>query len=228
MNFGGFQKLTLLDYPGKVACILFTKGCNFFCPYCHNSQLIDGSPKDNIDEEEVLSFLRKRQGILEGVCISGGEPLLHEGISEFIKKVKELGYAVKLDTNGTFPKRLKELCEKGLLDYVAMDIKNSFSKYPLTTLRDVNIDDIKESIEFLLSGSVDYEFRTTLARELHTPSDMHEIGEAIRGAKRYFLQNFLLTENVLDKSLTPLSDEQMQEMAEIARIYVRDTSVRGV
>ncbi len=228
MNFGGFQKLTLLDYPGKVACILFTKGCNFFCPYCHNSQLIDGSPKDNIEEEEVLAFLKKRQGILEGVCISGGEPLLHEGISDFISKVKELGYAVKLDTNGTFPKRLKELCEKGLVDYVAMDIKNSFSKYPITAGRNVNIDDIKESIEFLLSGSVDYELRTTLAQELHTPSDMHEIGEAIKGAKRYFLQNFLLTENVPNKTLTPLSDEQMQEMADISRLYVKDTTARGV
>lgn len=228
MNFGGFQKLTLLDFPGKVACILFTKGCNFFCPYCHNSQLIDNSPKDNIEEDEVLSFLKKRQGILEGVCISGGEPLLHDGISAFLEKVKEMGYAVKLDTNGTFPKRLKELCQKGLVDYVAMDIKNSFSKYPLTAGRDVNIDDIKESIEFLLSGSVDYEFRTTLAVGLHTSSDMHEIGKMIKGAKRYFLQNFLLTENVPDKTLTPLDDEQIQEIAEICRLYVEDTSVRGV
>lgn len=226
MNFGGFQKLTLLDFPGKVACILFTGGCNFFCPYCHNSQLIDSSPKDNIEEEEVLSFLRKRQGILEGVCISGGEPLLHSSLADFITKVKELGYAVKLDTNGTFPDRLKDLCQRGLVDYVAMDIKNSFDKYPLTAGKDVNTDDIKKSIDFLLSSSVDYEFRTTLANELHTPGDMHKIGKAIQGAKRYFLQNFLLTENVPDKALTPLNDEQMQTMAEISRLYVGTVSVR--
>ncbi len=229
MVFAGFQKLTLLDYPGKVACILFTRGCNFFCPFCHNSMLIDGGPTEEIDEDSVFAFLEKRKGILEGVCISGGEPLLNSDIGGFIEKVRALGYLVKLDTNGTYPDRLRRLVEEGLVDYVAMDIKNSFGKYCLTAGTDRDYTDrIKESIDLLMEGRVDYEFRTTLVRELHTPEDMHEIGNAIRGAKRYFLQNFVLSDAVPDRELTPLGAEEMEQMKKIAMNYVDTAVLRGI
>ena len=159
MVFGGFQKLTLLDFPGKVACTLFTKGCNFRCPFCHNALLVtDVSDSDDYSEEEILAFLKKRTGVLEGVCITGGEPLMHKGLEEFINKVKAMGYAVKLDTNGSFPDRLKDLVCKKLIDYVAMDIKNAPQKYPQTAgaTQDI-VAPVYESIEFLLSGAVDYE-----------------------------------------------------------------------
>lgn len=228
MIFGGFQKLTLLDYPGKVSCILFTKGCNFYCPFCHNAPLV----KSNVDEQNITSFevfdyLKKRQGILEGVCISGGEPLLHKELDEFLQKVKELGYFVKLDTNGSFPKRLKSLVSNGLVDYVAMDIKNSFEKYSKTAgLEKVNISNIKESIEFLLSDNVDYEFRTTVVDELHTVEDIEKICMEIKGAKKYYLQNFLDSGNIIGKNLHPVESEELEKMQKAALKYVKTAQVR--
>lgn len=228
MIFGGFQKLTLLDYPGKVSCILFTKGCNFYCPFCHNAPLV----KSNVDEQNITSFevfdyLKKRQGILEGVCISGGEPLLHKELDEFLQKVKELGYFVKLDTNGSFPKRLKSLVSNGLVDYVAMDIKNSFEKYSKTAgLEKVNISNIKESIEFLLSDNVDYEFRTTVVDELHTVEDIEKICMEIKGAKKYYLQNFLDSGNIIGENLHPVESEELEKMQKAALKYVKTAQVR--
>ena len=172
MIIQGLQKLTLLDYPGKVACTIFTAGCNFRCPFCHNASLvIDTSANETIPEEEIFRFLTKRQGILDGVCISGGEPLIQDGIEEFIRQIKEMGYDVKLDTNGSFPDKLIRLVEAGLINYVAMDIKNSQEHYGRTIgIEDYDIRDVHRSVKYLMSGKVPYEFRTTVVREFHQRS----------------------------------------------------------
>ena len=228
MFFAGFQKLTLLDYPGKVACILFTNGCNFRCPFCHNASLVRAQDGADISDDEVLEFLKKRQGILEGVCISGGEPLIHNELKDFIREVKKLGYPVKLDTNGSFPKKLRELIGEGLVDYVAMDIKNSFEKYNETTGISADIDSIKESIEILINGNIDYEFRTTLVSGFHTTQDMQRIGEMIKGTKKYYLQNFVDSGDILCPGLAPLGEEEMELMKKTAEKYVSVTQIRGI
>jgi pyruvate formate lyase activating enzyme len=176
MNFSGFQKLTLLDYPGKVACTLFTSGCNLRCPFCHNASLVTHIDNSNIyKKEEILAYLKKRQGILDGVCISGGEPLLHAEIEGFISEVKSLGYSVKLDTNGFFPEKLISLVNKGLVDYVAVDFKSTYEKYSLATgIESLDITPFKKTVEFLLSGAVDYEFRTTVVKGIHETQDTVE------------------------------------------------------
>ena len=227
MFFAGFQKLTLLDYPGKVACILFTNGCNFRCPFCHNASLVRAQDGADISDDEVLEFLKKRQGILEGVCISGGEPLIHNELKDFIREVKKLGYPVKLDTNGSFPQKLRELIGEGLVDYVAMDIKNSFEKYNETTGISADIDSIKESIEILINGNIDYEFRTTLVSGFHTTQDMQRIGEMIKGTKKYYLQNFVDSGDILCPGLAPLGEEEMELMRKTAEKYVSVTQIRG-
>lgn len=227
MIFGGFQKLTLLDFPEKVACIVFTKGCNFYCPFCHNSSLVHSSASD-ISEDEVLEYLAKRQGILEGVCISGGEPLLHDELEAFIKKVKDMGYAVKLDTNGSFPEKLKSLVKKGLIDYVAMDIKNSFDKYPPTCgVENIDISKIEESIDFLMSSSVDHEFRTTVVRELHTTQDIVSICKRISGAKKYFIQNFVDSGDILENGLNPMPDDILDKMLLEGMKFTQNIFIRG-
>ncbi len=223
MIFGGLQKLTLLDFPGVVSCIVFTKGCNFLCPFCHNALLVNKIEEaQEIDGEEILSFLKIRQGILEGVVITGGEPLLHPELEDFIVRVRELGYKVKLDTNGSLPDRLKSLVSKGLLDHVAMDIKNSFEKYPQTVGADkVKIQDIEESIDFLLSGAVPYEFRTTVTAELHTTQDIVSIARRIEGAERYFLQNFKDSGDLVGQGNSPVSKEILDEMCTVSKKYVK-------
>lgn len=230
MKFNGFQKLTLLDYPGKVACTLFTAGCNLRCPFCHNASLV--THIDNVvsyDEGEILDFLGKRQGILEGVCITGGEPLMQSGVTDFIKKVKELGYSVKLDTNGTFPEKLSMLAESKLIDYVAMDIKNCKEKYALTSgITDLNIGNIEKSVEFLLSGKIGYEFRTTVVTEFHTPQDIGEIAKWIKGADKYYLQNFVDSGDLIEDGLCAVSPEIMQNMRAIASEFIPNTQIRGV
>ncbi len=223
MIFGGFQKLTLLDFPGAVACTLFTKGCNFLCPFCHNAPLVN-KPEEAaaFSEEEILSFLKKRIGVLEGVCITGGEPLLQPELPAFIRKVKALGYRVKLDTNGSFPARLRALTEEGLLDYVAMDIKNSRDKYAATAGCEKLLPaDIEESIDFLLSGAVPYEFRTTVVKELHTPADIAAIAHRIAGAERYFIQNFLNSGNIIGQNLSPVEEDALAEMVREGAAFVK-------
>ncbi|MBR4949722.1 MAG: anaerobic ribonucleoside-triphosphate reductase activating protein [Clostridia bacterium] len=229
MIFGGFQKLTLLDYPGKVACTVFTKGCNFLCPFCHNSFLVNEIERaDEISSEEILSYLKKRVGILEGVCITGGEPLLHKELEDFLREVKKIGYFVKLDTNGSFPERLKDLVNKGLIDYVAMDIKNSFEKYEKTAgWKKGDLSKISESIDFLINGDIDYEFRTTVVEEFHTEEDIEKIAEKLKGAKKYFLQNFTDSGNVIEENLHPVSKEKLQKMKEKARQTLENTMIRG-
>ena len=192
MRIGGLQKLTLLDYPGKVACTVFLSGCNLRCPYCHNPGLvlpeqIEGS---EIPEAEVLSFLERRKGKLDGVCITGGEPTLQPELPEFLEKLRRLGYAVKLDTNGTNPAMLKALLQERVLDYVAMDIKNSPSRYAETCGGIDCLSRVRESAALLMDGTVDYEFRTTVCAPLPTPRDMEELGRWLKGARRYFLQPF--------------------------------------
>ncbi len=228
MFFGGFQKLTLLDFPEKVACTLFTKGCNFYCPFCHNANLVKLGEEQNIPEEEVLSYLRKRIGILEGICITGGEPLLHSDLPDFIRKVKELGYAVKLDTNGSFPKQLKQLAKEKLIDYVAMDIKNAMEKYSATSgCESLDINLINESIDFLMENTIDYEFRTTVVAELHTVSDIKAIAKRIAGAKKYFLQNFVDSGNIIGENLHPVNEETLNQMESAAQEFVKPAKIRG-
>lgn len=228
MKIGGFQKMTVLDFPGKIACIIFTHGCNFKCPFCHNARLVteDG---DFFDEEEILSYLIKRRGILDGVCISGGEPLIHgEAIFELMRKIKELGFLIKLDTNGYLPNKLKYAIDNGLVDYVAMDIKNSPDKYPQTAGIDiVDMEKIKSSIEIIMSSSVDYEFRTTVTKELHTPEDFVEIGKLIRGAKRYYIQNFVDSGGIISEGSSPLENQGLTALLEAISPYVPGALIRG-
>ena len=225
----GLQKMTLLDFPGRVACTVFTAGCNLRCPFCHNSELV--LPERNpelMDEEYFFSFLKKRQGVLEGVCVTGGEPLLQKDVEDFLRRIKELGFAVKLDTNGCFPDRLKALVEAGLVDFVAMDIKNSPARYAETAgIPALDITAVQESVRFLLSGTVDYEFRTTVAAQLHDESSFHAIGAWLRGAKNYAIQNFRDSGDVLSCGLTPCTPQQIVSFAEIVKPFVQQVVTRG-
>ena len=227
MQINGFQKLTLLDFPGKVACIVFTPGCNFRCPFCHNASLVTHIDGERIEEEEILSYLKKRQGLLDGVVVTGGEPTLQGDLTDFLGKVKALGYAVKLDTNGTSPEKLKFLVEQGLVDYVAMDIKNTAAKYPVTAgCGSAVLGKVEESIDFLLADTVDYEFRTTVTAELHTPQDIGDIAKRIKGAKRYFLQNFIDSGDIVSPGNSPVTPQVMAEMVKTAQDIVGSTSAR--
>ena len=194
MRAYGLAKLTLIDYPGKMACTVFTGGCNFRCPFCHNALLVTELELASdmiMEEEEVLQFLDKRQGILEGVCITGGEPLLQPDIASFMEKVKEKGYLIKLDTNGSFPERLKEVTDRKLCDYIAMDIKNSREKYAATVgLEKFDTSVIDESINIIRASGIDHEFRTTFVKELHDMDSARGIAQWIEGGDRYFIQNF--------------------------------------
>lgn len=228
MRIQGFQKLTLLDFPGKVACILFTEGCNFRCPFCHNAALVSHvDPSARLQEEEILGQLEKRKGILDGVCITGGEPLLQSGLEELLCKLKAMGFSVKLDTNGSFPERLKAIVEAGLVDYVAMDIKNSREKYAQTVgLHSFSIDPIEESVAFLLAGKVPFEFRTTVTQELHTPEDIAAIADWIRGAPAYYIQNFVDSGDLVGQGMHPVSAEGLTAMQAEAEARGIPTRVR--
>ncbi len=230
MHINGFQKLTVLDYPGKVACIVFTPGCNFRCPFCHNASLVTHIDKETyVDVDEVLSYLKKRQGLLDGVVITGGEPLLQNGIEDFIAQIKDLGYLVKLDTNGSFPEKLISVVEKGLVDYVAMDIKNSKEKYAETIgVDDFNITPIEKSVEFLLQGKVDYEFRTTIVKDFHTLDDIQDIVVWIKGAHKYFLQNFVDSGDLIKPDLEPVSALLLKEMQKKALEFIPSVEIRGI
>ena len=231
MIIKGFAKLTLLDYPGKVACTIFTGGCNFRCPFCHNASLATRAGEvASIPEEEIFELLRKRKGILDGVCITGGEPLLFgDELKDFIINIKKLGYAVKLDTNGSFPDRLASLIEADLIDKVAMDIKNSPTKYGLTAgVENFDMSPILESIELLKSSGIDYEFRTTVVKELHSASDLEEIGKMIAGAKEYYLQSFVDSGDLIGEGLSAPSPEDMEAYRKIAEKYVPNTQIRGL
>ena len=226
MKIGGLQKLTLLDFPGRVACTVFLQGCNFRCPFCHNTPLLTGAPE--LPQEELLSFLRKRQGLLDGVAITGGEPLLSPDISELLRKIKDLGYAVKLDSNGSFPERLCSLIEDGLVDYVAMDIKNSPEKYDLTAGAGGWLPKIQQSVSLLKEGRVPYEFRTTVVSQLHEAEDFHHMGSWLKGAERYFLQGYVDSGDILTQGLSAASKDEMEHYLAIAREYIPQTQLRGI
>ncbi len=230
MRIAGFRKLTLLDYPGKVACTVFTAGCNYRCPFCHNASLVlPHRTPEEIPRDEVLRFLSRRAGVLEGVCVTGGEPLLQEGLQGFLQELRSLGYRVKLDTNGSLPGPLRELLEKGLVDYVAMDIKNSPEKYPLTAgVRDAGLGALRESVSLLMESAVPCEFRTTVVREFHELEDIAAISRWIRGADRYYLQAFADSGDLIGEGFHPRSEEDMREMAKVARLELRDVGIRGI
>lgn len=230
MKICGFQKTTLLDFPGHVAATVFTGGCNFRCPFCHNAGLVlDPEEQPDIPEEEVLAHLRKRRGMLEGVCITGGEPTLQPDLAGFIGKLKELGYLVKLDTNGYRPRVLQELIEAKLVDYVAMDVKASVENYPAACgCAGMDVSRIEESIAILKSGRVPYEFRTTVVDGIHTVEEFDSIGRLLEGSSAYYLQGFGESENVMCAGFRAFPAETMKKMAEIAGKYVDKVAIRGV
>lgn len=230
MRIQGLQKLTLLDFPERVACTVFFAGCNFRCPFCHNASLVvDIPPEGDVTEDEFFSFLKKRRGILDGVCITGGEPLLQPGIEDFIRRIKELEYAVKLDTNGSFPEKLKSLVEEGLVDYVAMDIKNCPEDYGVTAgVSNLDVAPIIESVAYLKEGHVPYEFRTTVVKNYHTKESVEKIGQWLRGTERYFLQNFVDSGDLIGKDTEGCSEEEMKEFLEVVRKYVPSAEIRGI
>ncbi len=226
MKIYGLQKLSLVDYPGKTAAVLFTGGCNFRCPFCHNFGLVS-SPGEPLDEEEVFSYLKKRKGLLDAVVITGGEPLIHPDIAGLIKKVRDVGYPVKLDTNGTFPVRLAELISEGLIDYVAMDIKNCEEKYFLTAGCDVDLDAVRKSVMLLMSGSVDFEFRTTAVKQLHEVSDFIRIGKWIKGNEKYYIQRFKDAETVPYGNLSAPDDGELRAFLDAVIQFVPNARLRG-
>ena len=229
MRISGFQKMTLLDFPGRVACTVFTFGCNLRCPFCHNASLVVGGGEAEFSKEEILAYLKKRTGLLDGVCITGGEPLLQSDIADFIKEIKALGYAVKLDTNGCYPEKLKELVLGGLVDYVAMDVKNCFAKYGQTVgIKDFDVSPIKESAAFLISSGIDFEFRTTIVAELHTVEDIKALAADIKGAKRYFLQNFVDSGDIIGQGLSAHKREILEQMQAEAAKTLDIVEIRGI
>jgi len=234
MNISGLQKMTLLDFPGKVACTVFLNGCNYRCPFCHNAELLDGSAEPLMSREEFLCFLSRRKGLLDGVCISGGEPTLSAGLKELMADIKALGYAIKLDTNGSRPALLKELVAEGLVDYVAMDIKNCPERYAETCgLKKVDFEAIEESARFLISGAVDSEFRTTVVRELHRPQDMVAMGQWLtelsggKPIKKLFLQPFVDRDTVAFSGLHAPDSGELAVFQELLKDFILEITVRG-
>ena len=226
----GLNKTTLLDYPGPVAATVFLGGCNFRCPFCQNGDLVlkpEGQPA--VEKEEVMAFLRKRKGVLTGVCITGGEPTIERGLAELIEEVKNIGYLVKLDTNGYCPEVIRKLTEKGLVDYIAMDIKNDLKKYGETVgIQGIDAGRIMDSIRWIINGKMDYEFRTTVVKELHGREDMSAIGKAIKGAKAYFLQGYQESGGVIAPGFHAYGKEEMEELAEWVKPFVPNVQLRGV
>lgn len=230
MEINGLQRLTLLDYPGKVACTVFLGGCNLRCPFCHNASIVTETPAETIGEDELFAFLEKRRGILDGVCVTGGEPLLHPELEELLQRIKNFGYAVKLDTNGCFPARLKKIVLNGLTDYVAMDVKSSPEHYAQAVGLPGGFDyaPVRESMDFLLSGKQEYEFRTTVVKGLHNAEILRDAAIEIRGAKRYFLQKFVDSGDLIGEGLSAFSDKEMQGFLAVVAPYVETAALRGV
>jgi len=230
----GLQKMTLLDYPGKIACTVFLGGCNFRCPFCHNSELFMGKPEKLMEDEEFFSFLKSRKGLLDGVCVSGGEPTLYKHLPEFLEKIKELGFLVKLDTNGSRPEIVKALVAKGLVDYIAMDVKNSPAMYAQTVgLETMELASIEESLRFLIGGELPYELRTTLVSQLHTEASIQDMGVWLAGLVpgkkpgKLFLQSFVDRDTVLFAGLTPPESDATAGFAKILAPFVEQVTIRN-
>ncbi|MBP1753649.1 MAG: hypothetical protein H6Q59_47 [Firmicutes bacterium] len=230
MQIHGFNKTTLLDYPKHLAATVFLGGCNMRCPFCHNASLVlNAFSQPTIPEQEVLSYLAKRKTILEGVCITGGEPTLYPDLPEFISRIKALGFKVKLDTNGTNPKMMTSLMSNGLLDYIAMDIKNSKEKYSLTAgLDPISMEPILESVNLLKSSHLDYEFRTTIVQEYHTTEDILSIGHWLSGANAYYLQSYQDSGDILKPGLHSHTKETLEEYVTLLSPMISYVSIRGV
>ena len=234
MKLYGLQKMTLLDFPGRVACTVFLGGCDVRCPWCHNYELAVGSAEPVMDEEEFFAFLKKREGLLEGVAVTGGEPCLSKELPAFLRKIREMGFLTKLDTNGAHPELLEQILREGLADYVAMDIKNSPGKYLLTAgltgseaQQEALLGRVRRSIRLIMELAPDYEFRTTVIRQFHEEQDFAEIGEMIRGARRYFLQSFTDRDTVPYGGLSAPGKEELMRYAEQVRRFVPDVQTRG-
>ena len=230
MKIHGLQKMTLLDFPGRVTCTVFLGGCDLRCPFCHNAELIDGTAPAVMESDELLAFLKKRQGLLDGVAVTGGEPLLRgKELAELAERIRELGYPLKLDTNGTHPERLRDLIDRGLVQYAAMDIKNSPERYAQTCgLETMDLGPVRESAALLMEGRTAYEFRTTVVAELHDAESFRGIGEWIRGAQRYYLQKFTDRDTVPFEGFHAPEDEEMRTYREIMIPFVENTQLRGV
>lgn len=230
MIIDGFEKLTLLDYPENIACIIFTRGCNLRCPFCHNSSILEFNNEEaKFSENEIFDYLEKRKNILDGVCITGGEPLLQPDIKEFIKKIKNLNLKVKLDTNGTNYSKLKELIEENLLDYVAMDIKNVYEKYPITTgIKNVDTESVKKSIALLKKSKIEYEFRTTIVKNYHTFEDIENLCKLVGKDSDYYIQNFINSDNVLEKSLESFSNEDLEKLKKFIENNYNNIKIRNM
>ena len=229
MNIHGLQKMTLLDFPGRVACTVFLGGCDLRCPFCHNAELIDGTAEPVMDDRELLAFLEKRKGLLDGVAFTGGEPTLRKDLPELLRKIKAMGYPVKLDTNGMHPDRLRAMLDEGLLDYVAMDIKAGPQSYAHTCgLETIDLEPINESIRLLMNAGIDYEFRTTVVDELHDISDFEAIAQWIAGAKAYYLQAFTDRDTVVYENFHAPTRECMETYAAAVRKTVQNTALRGI
>ena len=229
--FVGLQKLTLLDFPGQVACTLFTNGCNMRCPFCHNASLvIRANEQIAYSNEEILAFLKKRVGVLDGVAITGGEPTLVQGLADFMAQIRELGYKIKLDTNGTRPSTLIKIIEDGLADYIAMDIKNCKEKYGVTVGFDeaYDIAPIEESIKYLMQGHVDFEFRTTVSKTFHTENDIVKIGEWMQGDEKFFLQQFKDSGDTVGGYVEGYGEDEMRKLLDLFRQFVPNAQLRGL
>lgn len=227
-DFVAIEKLSLVDFDGKIACTLFTESCNFRCPFCHNKDLALSTASVSIPFEEVLAFLKTRVNKLEGVVITGGEPTLMFELGDKIKAIKDLGFLIKLDTNGYKPDTLEYLINNKLIDYVAMDVKNSLDKYDLTTgINNINHDKILKSIKILKEGKVDYEFRTTLVKEFHTVNDIKEIATLLKGAKKYFLQKYVANDNCINKNLHSVDYDTVKEFETILKENIDFVGLRG-
>lgn len=228
MNIQGYQKLTLLDFPGKVACTVFTGGCNLRCPFCHNASLVNSPNEYSNAEGEVLEYLTKRTGLLDGVCITGGEPLLQPGLADFASKVKEMGFLVKLDTNGSMPDRLREIVSAGLIDYIAMDVKSSPAGYAAAVGVDIDPAVFIESMEFIKSCGVPHEFRTTAVKGIHTVEDIEEAARSVGEGEAYFIQRYVDSGNILGGGCSAFSEEESLELLAHARKYVPAAELRGM
>ena len=228
MKIKGLQKLTLLDYPGRLAATVFLGGCNFRCPFCHNASLVVRGDGAEISEDELFAFLESRRGKLSGVCITGGEPTLNTSLPQFIERIRVLGYLVKLDTNGTNPEMLEALVKGGLVDYVAMDVKSSIENYGrVAGIPGLDTAAVERSIDFLLGGEVEYEFRTTVVRELHSAADLEALALRIRGARAYFLQPFKDSGDIIEDGFSSYSTAEISKLLDLVKVYIPNAQIRG-